>query len=93
MTPEEIEKLQRIADEYVEDKYRTDYYERETALAALPKLLKEREALLEALRAIEWSGDSFQGFASVCPDCVGREDSGHVDDCGLAAAIRCAEAP
>lgn len=45
--------------------------------------------LIEALRRLEWIGDDWIGseLKHFCPDCRRGKEWGHMDNCGLAAAL------
>lgn len=71
---------------------------------ALGRLLDEREALLAAIKKIQWSGHSGVGHGdpgfNLCPECkAASPDSGwrnagrHETNCSIGAAIAKAEAP
>ena|SRR6185369_1247585 len=62
---------------------------------ALPRLLEERKRLLEALRAVEWTGGMGDQHCSICRGYSRQwgDGHGHVAGCKLADAIAFAEEP
>ena len=63
--------------------------------AALNRLLEERKRLLEALRAVEWTGGMGDQHCSLCQGYSRQwgDGHGHVAGCKLADAIAFAEEP
>lgn len=53
--------------------------------------LRARGPLVEALEAAEWAV-SIRGYGYACPACGGgKDDGGHAENCGLAAALALAK--